>query len=241
MSRAPEETKTALNNSLDQLAIASEIRLGVSVWMDGWEQEIGHNQEQRFPLASVAKLLIAAVTLQMQQQGGVSPQIDLREPVYRAVSLHDREASTWLSTQAGGVAQINRMLAQAGLHSLHVTDHHAEPENSGTPRDLTRLLRQLTARTFPEGEAADLVLRALENQADPDGVRSGIPPECAWAHMTGGLTDVCNDVGIIRWDGGSALLSVMAQGALPWERLERLVGEVGRLTYHLCAQHKPRM
>ena len=208
----------------------AQIGLSVRHAAGGWQ--IGYGEQKQWPLASLAKLLTAVAYLRtLDRNGEKSITAEVRELVIAAVSRHDRAASCALTARAGGLQAVNELLRDEGFHQLHLTADHASRENCGTPRDLTLILQRILCGELLSAHATALILEAMRGQTDPDGLRSGLPVGVSWAHMTGGLDDVCNDMGFLEIPSGQLLCAVCVTGSLPWPQLEQAVSTVGELTY----------
>lgn len=198
-------------------------------------QEFSWNADRRFPLGSVAKLLLAVAVLQMvgdMPQGEMGKE--LSRLVWEAISLHSATATSGLFDLAGGPEAVNLWLQSKGFADASVAVNQRDPEaNSATPRAIAHVLTGILDGRLLHAPAQELVLRALAEQTDPDGVLQGLPSGARWAHMTGGFQGVCNDVGILTKPEATLICCAFVQGDPrgDWDELREAVARIGTIAW----------
>lgn len=214
---------------------SSVYSLGLAVYDEKNGRSFGFNENQHFPLASVAKLIVAASALSSCNE----PE-PLREQVHRAISQHDREATTDLLAHAGGVDRVNQQLRLRGLAIRIHADQRNRTENTGTPQAMVRYLQDLVNGRIVPGAGLQMVLEALKCQEDPDSMFGRVSTAPAlWLHMTGGFEGVCNDVGILELPSRRVLCCLFVTGDPQgdWSRLSAFMEDTGRLLYQSLGDH----
>ncbi|MHB9144544.1 MAG: serine hydrolase [Symbiobacteriia bacterium] len=195
--------------------------------------EFHWNPDRRFPLGSVAKLLLAAAALSAMDRDLDDQTTHL---VRDAVSLHSRRATDQLLDMVGGAEAVNTWLQSRGyIDACVASDPRDLTANSATPQAIAHFLNDLSSGRLLHSQAQGVVLSALAEQADSDGVLQGVPPGTGWAHVTGGFEGVCNDVGILAKPRSALLCCVFVQGdpAGDWNELRETVAQVGRIVWAL--------
>lgn len=87
----------------------------------------------------------------------------------------------------------------------------ADPRDTATPRDMTRLLAGLWNRELLEPSSSDLLLDVMRRCRTGEGRLKGmLPPETVVAHKTGTIGGTTNDVGIIELPDGRGHVVVVA-------------------------------
>lgn len=225
-----------LTRHLQELSASKTI--GLALINSQTSERFGWHPVQRFPLGSVAKLLLAVAVLQMV---GDMPQgekgEELSRLVWEAISLHSATATARLFDLAGGPEAVNLWLQSKGFADASVAANQRDPEaNSATPRAIAHVLAGILDGRLLHGPVQELVLRALAEQTDPDGVLQGLPSGARWAHMTGGFQGVCNDVGILTRPDATLICCVFIQGDPhgDWEELREAVARIGQRIWAWC-------
>lgn len=226
MSRASDLTQL-----LQQLSESKTI--GLALIDPQTLQRFDWNPDRRFPLGSVAKLLLAVATLQTAEGTSKGETVGgLPHLVQDAISRHSGDATGHLFDMVGGPEAVNLWLQSRGLAAARVAANQRDPEaNSATPKVMARFLHDLLGGRPLQRPGQELVLQALAAQTDPDGMLQGLPGDARWAHMTGGFEGVCNDVGILSRYESTLVCCVFVQGDPhgDWEELRETVGHIGHI------------
>jgi beta-lactamase class A len=111
----------------------------------------------------------------------------------------------------------------------------ADPRDTATPDDMTKLLVHIWKKDILDAGSADVLLGMLERcQTGKARIKGMLPAGTVVAHKTGSLGGVADDVGVITLpgDAGHVAISVFTKGwAKPEEASERAVAEVARTVY----------
>lgn len=111
----------------------------------------------------------------------------------------------------------------------------ADPRDTATPDDMTKLLVRIWKKDLLKPESADFLLGVMERcQTGKARLKGMLPAGTVVAHKTGSLGGVADDVGVITLpDGaGHVAISVFTKGfSKPAEGSEKAVAEVARTVY----------
>lgn len=179
-----------------------------------------HNQDKLFPLASIAKLLAAIIACKLHEN---IPD----ELITQAISEHSTTSYEEILDIQGEVS-INEYLHNHNYSITISRNNRDVHHNNGTPRSIANLLKSFLYGQFIEEPKVSIIQQALKNQLDMDGFRfdNGL-----WAHMTGGLNDLCADAGILDYMGELFILVGFAKSNndnVQWHVLERALTEIGK-------------
>ncbi|GGH87305.1 peroxiredoxin family protein [Pullulanibacillus pueri] len=179
---------------------------------------ITFNEDEWFPLASLTKMITAVLSLRNTKRFSGTV-------IQNTISHHSQQAyETLLEKQS--VGKINQQLVALQFDIMTDQNHRDKEKNVGTPRGLYEFLSFISKENGLEAPAKDLIMKALREQADPDGFRLG----GQWYHMTGGFDGVCNDIGY--WDIQGRRLVIVgclqtSDPSIPWTTLENTLQKVG--------------
>jgi len=111
----------------------------------------------------------------------------------------------------------------------------ADPRDTATPDDMTRLLVRIWKKDLLAPKSAAELLAVMERcQTGKARIKGLLPQGTVVAHKTGTLGGVADDVGVITLpgDAGHVALSVFTKGSnKPEEISEKAVAEVARTVY----------
>jgi beta-lactamase class A len=111
----------------------------------------------------------------------------------------------------------------------------ADPRDTATPDDMTKLLVHIWKKDILDAKNADVLLGMLERcQTGKARLKGMLPEGTAVAHKTGSLGGVVDDVGVITLpgDAGHVAISVFTKAwSKPSEAAEKAVAEVARTVY----------
>jgi len=111
----------------------------------------------------------------------------------------------------------------------------ADPRDTATPDDMTKLLVRIWRRDLLTPKNADILLGMLQRcQTGKTRLKGLLPAGTPVAHKTGTLGGVADDVGVITLpgDAGHVAISVFTKASTkPEEASERAVAEVARTVY----------
>ena len=111
----------------------------------------------------------------------------------------------------------------------------ADPRDTATPEEMTRLLVRLWKRELLSAKSTEELIAMLDRVRTGKGRLKGmLPPGTEVGHKTGSLGGVANDAGIVTLpDGaGHVAITVMTKGsARPDEVSEKAIAEIARTVY----------
>jgi beta-lactamase class A len=247
---------TVLQQQVESIARATRGRVGVAAMDLDSGGIVLLNGDQPFPMASTAKIAIAATYLSMVEQGKlrldqewpmlvpVRESVAARGPVARvhpgtvlsaqalmelSITRSNNEATDALLSAVGGPSSVNAWLARAGIAGQHLDhtmatlvrdDGRIDPatvidqRTASTPRAMVSLLGAIDrgGALSPQSRAVllDTMTRTVTGSKR---IKAGLPEGVLFAHKTGTLRNVTDDVGIIRLpDGRHLALAIFVAG-----------------------------
>lgn len=151
------------------------------------------------------------------------PQLTLGDAITLMIDLSDNTAANMV-IQTVGIPAVNARMRRLGL--AHTTlysyvFHAAHPRSAGekqfglgetTPAEMVRLLTLIEGHKILTPAACDHMLAILSQQQDNDAFPRfmGAYPKVTWAHKTGALDAVRNDVGVATTPAGPIVLAGFA-------------------------------
>ena len=149
---------------------------------------------------------------------GAGAQVSYRDVLMRMIDESDNTAANIL-IDAVGMDAINADATRLGLAGTKINrrmmDYDAIAagiENYVSADDIATLLRMVHENTFVSPDASALVLKALEQQTDWGGIRSGLPDGTVFAHKTGSLSNARHDGGIAEGDHPVVIVVLCGNG-----------------------------
>ncbi|CAM4273298.1 hypothetical protein BAMA_20515 [Bacillus manliponensis] len=201
-----------------QQLVPSSVKLGFYLYDTNTKESLCINENETFPLASVAKWIASSIAF---QAGIVVEPVVIEEAIYK----HSTEAYLSILEKMSS-QEINKELQQRGLELVIHKDNTSITNNYGTPASIFQLMHSL----YESMDKSNLIFQALKQQEDFDGFRFSGPYE--WLHMTGGLAGVCNDVGYLYIEDRVLLCIGLLQTNdthIEWQTLERILQHIGAL------------
>jgi beta-lactamase class A len=285
---AQARTSVALQNQRD-LAIQQQVsaiaaqgrgRIGVAaVDLDSGGQ-VMINGDMPFPMASTAKIAVAATFLSGVEQGRfrldqsfpmmipVSGYDDSREAVapVRAgevmtaqslmelsITRSDNHATDGLIAAVGGIGSVNTWLSRVGISGQHLDHTMAtlvrddgrinpattiDPRTSSTPRAMAALLAAIDRGGALSPESRAVLLDTMtRTSTGKNRIRSGLPEGVVFAHKTGTLAGVTDDVGIVRLpDGRHLAMAIFVTGPEGHTAHAAMIAQIARVLYEGYSQ-----
>lgn len=153
------------------------------------------------------------------------PQLTLGDAITLMIDLSDNTAANMV-IRAVGIGAVNARMRRLGLRhtSLYAYVFHAvRPRSAGekkfglgetTPADMVRLLTMMEEHKILTPRACDHMLKILTDQQDNNAFPRYMAafPKVSWAHKTGALNAVRNDVGVATTPAGPIVLAGFAYG-----------------------------
>jgi beta-lactamase class A len=286
-SRAPTMVQDphdlAIQQSVEAIIARGRGRIGVAAAdLDGGGQVLIHG-DMPFPMASTAKVAIAAtflsgveagrfrldqsfpMMLPAAEHGGRSSAAPLRPgPVMSAQQLmelsitrSDNRATDGLITAVGGVGVVNAWLARNGIVGQHLDSTMAtlvrddgrinpvttiDTRTASTPRAMLALLAAIDRGGALSPESRAVLLDTMtRTSTGKNRMRAGLPDGTVFAHKTGTLAGVTDDVGIIRLpDGRHLALAIFIIGPEGHTPHATMIAQITRALYDGYAQDLPR-
>lgn len=201
-----------------------------------------HRATERVQAASLYKLGVAAVVLDLQRKG----QLNAREPLtVTRESLADDdslfvaadigrkitvgEALDYMITRSSNVAaillmkrigqqRVNDLFQDLGMYETRLLERpyrniDGNAKNQTTPRDMARFFSLLLRGRVVDVETSQAILRLLLQQRIEDRLPAAVPRDVRVAHKTGNLVGVVHDAGIIYSAAGPLIVVVLSQDA----------------------------
>lgn len=199
-----------------QLLLKENIDLGLYIYDTKSQEAFMFNEEELFPLASIAKFITAIFSMSKKASS---------DAVFQSIAYHDAEAYIKLNSLFTE-NELNHRLSSIGLEIKVNLDNRSLIENIATPKSVFLLLHALYERKLLDEESTTFILQVLEEQSDVDGFRLN----GRWLHMTGGLDGVCNDVGFLVLEDRVLILVGFVKtkhSEIGWYELEALLKSIG--------------
>lgn len=160
--------------------------------------------------ASLIKLFVAGAYLESVDLGEIPDQYDAS--LTSMLSQSDNEAANRLINLLG-MDRVNAFIESHGfadtkLNRLMLANNGLE--NYTSVNDCAKLLDQVYAGTFVNGEACERILSAMKEQRVVTKIPAGLPEGTVCANKTGELARVENDTAIVFAPGGDYIFCVMS-------------------------------
>ncbi|TYS83514.1 serine hydrolase [Rossellomorea aquimaris] len=202
--------------------IPRNVKLSFLFYDTGSKQKVSINEDEMLPLASITKLITAAFVLQKHTRYN-------QEDIFSCISKHSNEAYSNLLSEIT-TSEINSMLSSLNIDIRITKDNRDREKNIGSAKGIYDFLSNILSSKDLSTEKKQLILHSLNNQSDLDGFR--LFESGNWAHMTGGMNGVCNDVGILELQNNRIFVIGLIKTddlSIEWEHLENLLQKVGKL------------
>jgi beta-lactamase class A len=258
-------------------------RIGVAaVDLDGGGQ-IMINGDMPFPMASTAKIAIAATYLSGVEQGRLrlDQQFPMMVPVAESadsrgavasvrpgevmtaqslmelsITRSDNHATDGLIAAVGGIGAVNAWLSRIGVTGQHLDhtmatlvrdDGRVNPvttidtRTSSTPRAMAMLLAAIDRGSALSPESRAVLLDTMtRTSTGRNRIRSGLPDDVVFAHKTGTLAGVTDDVGIVRLpDGRHLAIAIFVTGPEGHTAHAGMIAQIARVLYDGYSQSLP--
>lgn len=198
--------------------VPEEMTLGFALYDLKTGKTILINENEEFPLASLAKFISAVIAVER----GLKVQ---EEAIYKAIAEHSSHAYKEILLELSD-EEMNTELKSRGLQ-IHIhADNKNKQENCGTPSAIMKFLK------MTRNHDMEVVIKALKDQNDPDGFRFQRFSEGKWLHMTGGLDGVCNDIGFWKLPDRMMICVGLMKSCIDsveWTSLEKKMKEIGEV------------
>lgn len=265
----------AIERQVSAIVAQGRGRIGVAaVDLDGGGQ-IMINGDMPFPMASTAKIAVAATYLSGVEQGRLrlDQQFPMMVPVAESASSRgavaavrpgmvmsaqslmelsitrsDNHATDGLIAAVGGIGAVNTWLSRVGVTGQHLDhtmatlvrdDGRVNPvttidtRTSSTPRAMVQLLAAIDRGGALSPESRAVLLDTMtRTSTGRNRIRSGLPEGVVFAHKTGTLSGVTDDVGIVRLpDGRHLAIAIFVTGPEGHTAHAGLIAQIARVLY----------
>jgi beta-lactamase class A len=265
----------AIEQQVSAIVAQGRGRIGVAaVDLDGGGQ-IMINGDMPFPMASTAKVAVAATYLAGVEQGRlrldqsfpmmlpVAESAESRSAVAAvrpgevmtaqslmelSITRSDNHATDGLIAAVGGIGAVNAWLSRIGVTGQHLDhtmatlvrdDGRVNPvttidtRTSSTPRAMVSLLAAIDRGGALSPESRAVLLDTMtRTSTGKNRIRSGLPEGVVFAHKTGTLSGVTDDVGIVRLpDGRHLAIAVFVTGPEGHTFHAGLIAQIARVLY----------
>lgn len=172
------------------------------------------------------------------------------------ITRSDNHATDGLITAVGGVSAINAWLVKAGIVGQHLDNTIAtmvrddgrinpattiDTRNASTPRAMLALLAAIDRGGVLSPQSRAVLLDTMtRTSTGKNRMRAGLPDGTVFAHKTGTLQGVTDDVGIIRLpDGRHLALAIFITGPEGHTPHATMIAQVTRALYDGYTQSVP--
>ncbi|EGD59693.1 Beta-lactamase [Novosphingobium nitrogenifigens DSM 19370] len=285
-SRSPapvqDQHDLAIQRTVEAIVARARGRVGVAaVDLDGGGQVLV-NGDMPFPMASTAKVAVAATFLAGVEQGRhrLDQQLPMMMPVAERshsavaavrpgpvmtaqqlmelmITRSNNHATDGLIAAVGGIGAVNSWLSKNGIVGQHLDstmatlvrdDGHINPaktidtHTSSTPRAMAALLAAIDRGGALSPQSRAVLLDTMtRTSTGKNRMRAGLPEGTIFAHKTGTLSGVTDDVGIIRLpDGRHLALAVFVAGPEGHLIHANMIAQITRALYDGYSQILPR-
>ena len=273
----------AVQQAVEALAAHVRGRVGVAAAdLDGTGQVL-INPDMPFPMASTAKVAVAATFLSQVEQGKfrldqpfpmmmpvaerhersamaplrAGPVLPAQDLMERMITRSDNHATDGLITAVGGIGAVNAWLAKNNIVGQHLDhtmatlvrdDGRVNPattidtHTASTPRAMLALLAAIDRGGALSPQSRAVLLDTMtRTSTGKNRMRAGLPDGTVFAHKTGTLQSVTDDVGIIRLpDGRHLALAIFVTGPEGHTPHATMIAQITRALYDGYAQSLPR-
>jgi beta-lactamase class A len=174
-----------------------------------------------------------------------------------SITRSDNHATDGLITAVGGIGAVNAWLARNGIVGQHLDSTIAtmvrddgrinpattiETRSASTPRAMLALLAAIDRGGALSPQSRAVLLDTMtRTSTGKNRMRAGLPEGTIFAHKTGTLASVTDDVGIIRLpDGRHLALAIFVAGPEGHTVHANLIADITRKLYDGYAQALPR-
>jgi len=272
--------EAAIEQQVSAIVAQGRGRIGVAaVDLDGGGQ-ILINGDMPFPMASTAKIAIAATYLSGVEQGRLrlDQQFPMMVPVAEtadargavaavrpgmmmsaqslmelSITRSDNHATDGLIAAVGGIGAVNAWLSRIGVTGQHLDhtmatlvrdDGRVNPvttidtRTSSTPRAMVSLLAAIDRGGALSPESRAVLLDTMtRTSTGRNRIRSGLPEGVVFAHKTGTLAGVTDDVGIVRLpDGRHLAIAIFVTGPEGHTAHAGMIAQIARVLYEGFSQ-----
>ena len=273
----------AIESQVSAIVAQGRGRIGVAaVDLDGGGQVL-INGDMPFPMASTAKIAIAATYLAGVEQGRLrlDQPLPMMVPVAESgdsrgdvaavrpgevmpaqslmelsITRSDNHATDGLLAAVGGIGAVNAWLSRIGIAGQHLDhtmatlvrdDGRVNPvttidtRTSSTPRAMAGLLAAIDRGGALSPESRAVLLDTMtRTSTGKNRIRSGLPEGVVFAHKTGTLAGVTDDVGIVRLpDGRHLAMAIFVTGPEGHTQHAALIAQIARVLYDGYSQPLP--
>jgi beta-lactamase class A len=232
--------------------MASTVKIAVAgTFLAGVEQG-------RFRLDQSLPMMVPAAdrrhgAITQLRAGPVMPAQHLMELM---ITRSDNHATDGLISAVGGVSAVNDWLGKTGIVGQHLDttiatmvhdDGRVNPattidtHNASTPRAMLALLTAIDRGNALSPQSRAVLLDTMtRTSTGKNRMRAGLPDGTVFAHKTGTLSGVTDDVGIIRLpDGRHLALAIFVAGPEGHTAHAQLIAQITRALYDGYTPYTP--
>ncbi|KUR77096.1 serine hydrolase [Novosphingobium sp. Fuku2-ISO-50] len=176
------------------------------------------------------------------------PVMSAQQLMELMITRSNNNATDGLITAVGGVSTVNAWLARNGIVGQHLDstmatlvrdDGHVNPaktidtRTASTPRAMLALLSAIDRGTALSPQSRAVLLDTMtRTSTGKNRMRAGLPDGTVFAHKTGTLAGVTDDVGIIRLpDGRHLALAIFIAGPESHTSHAMMIADITRALY----------
>jgi beta-lactamase class A len=174
-------------------------------------------------------------------------EVTLGDLLYLMMSISDNTATNILIDMAG-MDRVNALMQELGMTGSSLgrkmqgkRAEGSQSENWATANDYTALVTKLLAGEVAAPESCEKMVGILRQQQNTRRVGRFVPETdgVEWGSKTGSIAGVVNDVGFVRSDAGSVVVSVFLHDMPDMVTGERVIGEIARHAMELSGVAEP--
>ncbi len=184
------------------------------------------------------------------------PVMSAQQLMELSITRSDNHATDGLITAVGGVGVVNAWLARTGIVGQHLDSTMAtlvrddgrinpattiDTRTASTPRAMLALLAAIDRGNALSPESRAVLLDTMtRTSTGKNRMRAGLPDGTVFAHKTGTLSGVTDDVGIIRLpDGRHLALAIFITGPEGHTPHAMMIAQITRALYDGYAKDLP--
>lgn len=173
-----------------------------------------------------------------------------------SITRSDNHATDGLIAAVGGIGAVNAWLSRVGVTGQHLDhtmatlvrdDGRVNPvttidtRTSSTPRAMVTLLAAIDRGNALSPESRAVLLDTMtRTSTGKNRIRSGLPEDVVFAHKTGTLAGVTDDVGIVRLpDGRHLAIAIFVTGPEGHTAHAGMIAQIARVLYDGYSQPLP--
>ncbi|HWV25162.1 MAG TPA: serine hydrolase [Thermomicrobiales bacterium] len=161
-------------------------------------------------------------------------ELTIGDVVYLMISISDNPATNILINLVG-MENVNATMRDLGMTRSVLgrpmrgrLANAGEAENEATPNEFARMVQSILDRKAASPESCDQMIELLKLQQNARRIGRYVPEGVEWGSKTGSYSTVVNDVGFVRTDAGTVIVSVFMVELPDLVTGEQIIGDVAK-------------